>query len=192
MPACRWIQHRILPVIALAVVLALLGTGCANKPATIYVKQQGLSLAGKTVLVAPLLNWSNNPKAGLVVAELVSMELASYGHRVIGPAEAAKALNLDDYNMDETLDQEKVLALARKLSVDRLLWGAVSEYAYRPGLYDEPTVGVDLKLIDVASGSVIWAAGQSAGPACLTPCDMTVSQLARNVCAELIATMFKN
>jgi TolB-like protein len=42
--------------------------------------------------------------------------------------------------------------------VSHVLQGSVIEYRYKPGLSETPAVGVTARLVDVASGEVVWTA----------------------------------
>ena len=41
------------------------------------------------------------------------------------------------------------------------LQGAVTEYRYKPGLSETPAVGVTARLVDVATGEVVWTASHA-------------------------------
>jgi polysaccharide biosynthesis protein PelC len=51
--------------------------------------------------------------------------------------------------------------MARALGVNAVLIGSVSEFGYQHGLKEEPTVGVNVRLVSGISGQVLWASSAS-------------------------------
>jgi hypothetical protein len=51
--------------------------------------------------------------------------------------------------------------VAAALGVDAVLTGSVSEFGYQHGLKEEPTVGINLRLITLDDADVVWAASHA-------------------------------
>ncbi|MGH7299699.1 MAG: hypothetical protein ACREJE_04725, partial [Candidatus Rokuibacteriota bacterium] len=51
--------------------------------------------------------------------------------------------------------------LGRLLQVSHVLQGSVTEYRYKPGLSEAPAVGLTARLVESASGEVVWTASHA-------------------------------
>ncbi|MBW2617352.1 MAG: DUF799 family lipoprotein [Deltaproteobacteria bacterium] len=175
-----------LAVAVLAFVLA--ASGCAGPDE--LVRQEAITAKARIIAVAPLANLTTHPKAGLIVAELAATQLlAAERFQVIGPMEVAGAFDLKGYQIEDGLDMDQASKLTGLLGANTLLFGSVTEYQYRPGLYDQPAVGLSLRFKDLKTGQIIWAANRSACGAKFWSRGMTLSQLADQLVAEMIQAL---
>ena len=103
-------------------------------------------LAGKKlrVVLLPLENRTTFPKAGTIVKDLLQSEL--YERSSVKLHESNKPLSSNPKEMEHLFWEEEV---------DALLFGSVTEYGYQHGLHEEPTVGINLRLVDW-SGEILW------------------------------------
>ncbi len=175
--------------LCLGLALAWLLAACST-PAPRVVKNDALWAKARVVAVAPLANLTTHYKAGLIAAELAAAELRALKRfEVIGPQAVVSRLNLDELAVNDGLDLSRPAELGRRLGANTLLTGTVNEFRYLYGLYDQPTVGLTLRLVDLKTGQVVWEAVHSAGEASYWPSKMTLNQLAARVCAEMIGTL---
>lgn len=113
--------------------------------------------SGQTWAVLPIENLSTTPMAGHTVATLLETQLRRRG---------VNRLEIYPEDKPETL---AALLDGRARSLKAGNWalsggfryavtGTVSEWHYKSGTDKEPAVGVNLKLIDVPTGDVLWQA----------------------------------
>ncbi len=188
---CQWpVRFRPRPAGRALVILTLcfLAAGCAQPE--IFVQEEVIAAKARIVAVAPLVNLTSHPKAGLIVAELAATQLMKTERfQVIEPMTVLTKLGLKEYDIDDGLGEIKPAELARRLRANTLLYGTVSEFRYRYGLEDRPAVGLSLRLLDLKTDRVIWAGSHSSGGRRFWPGETTLDQAASRVLAELIKTM---
>lgn len=149
--------------LAIALLPWLLLGGCAGEQgvARDWVHSPAAVRADLTVAVLPFENLTAYPNAGQVVAELLSTELYVRGlFRVLEAGEVRRRLaarKLDQENIAQIAAAE----VAAALGVDAVLTGSVSEFGYQHGLKEEPTVGINLRLITLDDADVVWAASHA-------------------------------
>ena len=153
---------RALVVLAGIAAFALLG-GCAdNRYSADFVSTEQPLGRQLSVAVIPLENLTNYPNAGLIVAELLTTEL--YERRLFTLMEGTavrKTLNTLEIDTAALARSVAAAELANALKVEAVLVGSVSEYGYQHGLHEEPVVGVNLRLVSVSDGQILWAASHS-------------------------------
>ncbi|MCB1740670.1 MAG: hypothetical protein KDK91_09890 [Gammaproteobacteria bacterium] len=114
------------------------------------------------VAVLPFENLTVYPNAGRIAAELLMTEL--YKQRVFELLETSdlrQRLEARQIKLEDLPGQVVAAELAAALDVDAVLFGSVSEYGYQHGLREEPTVGLNLRLVLAETGRVEWAASHS-------------------------------
>ena len=115
-----------------------------------------------TVAVLPFTNWTDNPHAGGINARLFASELY---HRqlfsVLEPAETEQGLGATENVPQGVFRQDLAQEAGRRLGVDAVAVGSVSEFAYQHGLREEPAVGLSIRLVRVADGKLLWTASHS-------------------------------
>ena len=147
---------------ASAGLLFLLAACAPFSEGTLYVDASAPPDRGMSVAVAPFENLSTHPRAGLIISQLVLNEL--YGRGLFKPLEESEmrlrlvALGIELAGLGE---ETVASAVAEALGVDAVLVGGVTEYRYQFGLKEEPSVGINMRLVR-PDGTVIWAASDSA------------------------------
>jgi TolB-like protein len=150
-----WRSPRV--VLLAAGVLALLGCASATRE---WVKPD----AGRVsrVAVLPFENQTTTLRAGQSVAELlVSQLLATGAMAVMDPSEVSDLLRRESLDPSDAARLPSAQRLGRLLRVSHVLQGSVVEFRYKPGLSETPAVGLTARLVDVASGDVVWTASQA-------------------------------
>lgn len=143
--------------------LAWLLAGCTGEQgvARDWVRSPAAVRADLTVAVLPFENLTAYPNAGQAVAELLSTELYVRGiFRVLEASELRRRLAARSLDQD-AIARTAAPELAAALGVDAVLTGSVSEFGYQHGLKEEPTVGINLRLISLGEADVVWAASHA-------------------------------
>jgi polysaccharide biosynthesis protein PelC len=168
---------RLITLLALSLLLA----ACASQR---DFRLDGLTLAQRAPLaVVPFDNLSANPNAGLICAELMRAELLARGGCAQVPPETVMARLKPLAGETRSVQQ-----LGELLGAKTLLVGTVTEFAYKRGLGEEPVVGLSMRLVDAASGQVLWSGARSAvGGHWLS--EDALSRLAQDVCRQLATTL---
>jgi hypothetical protein len=174
----------------ISILLALTLAGCAGDPplpGRDYVDTTAIR-GDLRVALLPFENLSNQPNAGLIVAQLAATELYSQGlFQLIEESQLRRTLKDRKVNIARLAEHSHAAAVARQLGVDAVLLGSVSEYGYQHGLHEEPVVGINARLVD-ASGNVLWASSHSGrGRGYLRR--ESVNQTAQRVVAEMIGQL---
>ncbi len=138
--------------LAIAVVL-LLVSACSSITSTRTVTVD----SGQSWAVLPIENLSTTPMAGHKVATLVETQLRKRGvNRLeIYPEERPETLAA---LLDGRARTVKAASWALNSGFRYAITGSVSEWHYKSGTDKEPAVGVNLKLVDVPTGAVLWQA----------------------------------
>lgn len=144
--------------------VVLLAAACAGTAPPVernYLSAENPPQTGMKVAVLPFDNWTAQPKAGQIVAQLLASELYSRG--IFSLSEASVAGDGGENKGGKTAATS--LADAQKtaigLNVDAVIVGSVSEYGYKYSLNEEPAVGLNLRLVSARTGEVMWAASHS-------------------------------
>lgn len=143
--------------------LLVIMAGCGHK----YMSAQPVeeeNLSGiRSVVVMPFENMTKFHEAGKIVPDLLATELYISGKfRVMERTEAVALCAEEGIRIPEALDAGFAQTLGKKLGVDGVFIGSVSEYWYR--IYREedeevePAVGITARLVSVATGEVVWSA----------------------------------
>ncbi len=104
------------------------------------------------VAIVPFENLSSEPNAGLIIMR--NMDTAFRKHT-----------NLDIIDMNimrsrlEAVEGEYLapIKMGELLGVDTVITGSVTEYRYVYGAGEQPVVGLNLQIVSVATGKVLWA-----------------------------------
>lgn len=157
-PLACWRPRRILPLWMMAVLSGCTAIG-GNRS---YVHQDLQIPSLMTVAVLPFENLSNNPTAGLSVAQLFATELMSSGRFcLLEESDMRRQLAGLKIDVDHLAEGSIARDVGRELLVDAVLTGSVSEFSYQHGLREEPAVGFTMQLVRVGDGVVLWRASQS-------------------------------
>ena len=131
------------------VLCLLLAVGCAaNKD----FRAPDLELDRVTpIAVIPFENGTDNPKAGMTMAELLETEIYVQGYRILIPRE--KVVRALAMSRDAKADPHR---LASALGAKGLVMGYVSEFTYKRSLGETPAVSVTVRLLDAKTGYTLW------------------------------------
>ncbi len=149
-------------LLSLLVVIAILLSACASGEGRHFVDQESVPDPRMRVAVLPFENLSDNPNAGVIVSQLLSSEL--YTRQVfylMEESEMRRILAAKKVDIDRLSDSTVARQVAEMLGVDAVITGAVAEYAYQHGLREEPAVGLNMRMVRVSDGAVIWSASRS-------------------------------
>ena len=111
--------------------------------------------------VVPLVNYSQTPQAGERSEQILLSVLSNKGlqPQMYPVAEQGEQALLDD---NERLNG--AMEWARQQKLDYVVAGSVEEWQYKNGLDGEPAVGISLRVIEPATGRVLWSeSGARAG-----------------------------
>ncbi len=145
--------------IAVIVAAAMLLSGCAHE-AQRWVKPGAAAIERLAVL--PFENQTTAVRAGAVVSDLLVTELlAARSGAVMDPSEVADLLRRDNIDAADPARWPSAQRIGRLLRVSHVMEGAVIEYRYKPGVSEAPAVGITARVVDVASGDVVWTASVS-------------------------------
>jgi TolB-like protein len=140
-----------------AAVLALsLLAGCVSQTQE-WVKPGALRISSLAVL--PFDNQTAAIRPGASLSDLLVSEILASGPvAVMDPSEVADLLRRESLDGADPGRLPSAQRVGRLLQVSHVLQGAVIEYRYKPGLSETPMVGVTARVVDVATGEVVWTA----------------------------------
>lgn len=157
-----------------------------------YLKSDEIHSKTRLVALLPLVNLTSHPNAGRIVGDLLTTELyALSGFSIMERTEMLEMLKGDEDDLDAVLDKAVALKVGRKLKVDTVIFGSVSEYRYKRGLDEDPVVGINVRMLDVDTGKILWAGSNSGTGGCFWFCEDSLNRLAQKVCHDLILVMLK-
>lgn len=137
--------------------LGLLGLLTACSSTMDVTRQNGALPQGARWALLPIANHTAEPQAGLRAEAITESLLRVRG--VTGLQRYPAELNTDSVFVPA---ERKLLTdaqeWARKEGIRYAVTGAVDEWRYKVGVDGEPAVGLTLQVIDLQSGSVVWAA----------------------------------
>jgi TolB-like protein len=136
-------------------------------------------------IVLPFQNYSQTPRAGEQVEEMVA---TLFRIRGIPNIEMYQVQDEDkggwlDFN--ERKRQEKALLLAIKHSASYAVTGSVDEWQYKLGVGSEPVVGLTIRVIEIPSGAVVWSASGAQSGWSTGSLSGTAQQLLRELIANI-------
>lgn len=146
----------------LCLVLTYLLTSCTS----MQVNHSGrfkLDSYQKTV-VLPFNNMTETPQADERAASMTADLLRNKGLRYVTLYQPKSTRTSVIPGLKAPLSRDKLLYLARQHHAEYAMTGGVTEWNYKVGLDGEPAVGLNLELIHVESGQVVWnAVGSRSG-----------------------------
>lgn len=143
--------------LTLALATALMLGGCAShtgnpSPELPRNAQWGL---------LPMSNYSQTPQAGERSEHILLSVLSKDG---VHPLVYSAPGDTDPALLSDNERQAGAMQWARAHKLDYLITGSVEEWRYKSGLDAEPAVGLSLRVLDAASGRVLWStSGARAG-----------------------------
>lgn len=127
--------------------------GCSTLTSTPVVTAD----ASQGWMLLPITNLSENPQADRQARNLLETRLRTRGVRDVAAYAPLQAVSLRTL-LDPDSQQQDALQWARKSGYRYALSGTVNEWNYRSGADREPVVGLNLKLVDISTGEVLWQA----------------------------------
>ena len=148
-------------VLLLLLSVILLG-GCGSRGAVKSYLREGVDPTFvKKVAILKFENHTENKQAADRLRDLVTMEALAMGlFDVVDRTVVDEVLAEEGVEEGTGLDKDTVRRLGKRLGVQALLVGSVNAYEEeREGSYSYPVVSLSLRLLDVASGEIVWKAG---------------------------------
>jgi len=142
---------------SLVLVLGLALGGCAQK-VTNFDRDPKLVLDGEMACaILPFVNITNNLAAQDAVTSFFTTEVKKKNIcKVVEKSEVENRLKSMGVEKEKLYDSKYAQEIGKKLGVDYVFSGSVSEYNYQYGLREDPAVGISARMIDVGSGDVLW------------------------------------
>ncbi len=127
-----------------------------HKIANVYISEEAEEIKGKVALI-PFLNQTSSSQAGEKVPHHFFKELERLGLLLV---------NEEEVGTKVPKSWEEALQVGKVLGAQTIFWGAITRYEeghwvgpWRPlvAKYIHPILGIKVKLLDVETGSTIWA-----------------------------------
>jgi TolB-like protein len=151
-------QIRIAAILLGAVLLC----ACAPRP-SVYSQAKITKQPTKGLAILPFVNLTGQENAGKLVANAFLIELLKEPNiRVVEPGEVESVMKNERIRSADQIDFQTAKMLKDKLNVEYILIGSVNEYNYfNAGSREIPRVSFSVRLLDSATGRIIWAAYHS-------------------------------
>jgi TolB-like protein len=167
---------------AVLLLSACLLTACSVATIDQWTRPGAVPVARLAVL--PFDNQTAAVRAGSILADVLASELLATGAMpVADPGEVADLLRRESLDPIDVARWPAPSRLGRLLQVSHVMQGAVTEYRYKPGLSETPVVGVTARVVEVASGDVVWTATHAASGAWSRPSPATWRRTSPRACA---------
>jgi curli biogenesis system outer membrane secretion channel CsgG len=158
----------------------------------VFVKGGEIHSRARHAAVLPLVNLTSYPNAGRIVGDLLATELyALTDFRIMERTEMLETLKGAEEDLDQVLEKAVALKVGKSLGVDTVIYGSVTEYAYKKGLDEDPVVGINVRMLDVKTEKILWAGSKSGTGGCFWICEDSVNRLAQKVCHDMVLAMVK-
>ncbi|SDW71746.1 hypothetical protein [Nitrosomonas communis] len=139
-------------------------------------------------LILPFQNYSQTPRAGEQVEEILSTLLRIRGISNIEMYQLDDDSKNDWAEFNDRKRQEKAMSLAIKENVSYAVTGSVDEWQYKLGVGSEPVVGLTIRIIELSSGKVIWSASGARSGWSTESLSGTAQKLIKNLISDLSIT----
>jgi polysaccharide biosynthesis protein PelC len=184
---------KIMKVLTLVFLILLMVFSFACSYRQGYVKGDEIRSRARWTAVLPLVNLTSYPNAGRIVGELLTTELyAQTDFQLMEMTEMLQKLKGNQDDLDQVLDRAVALRVGKRLGVDTVIFGSVTEYRYKRGLDEDPVVGINIRMLDVKNDKILWAGSDSATGGCFWFCEDSLNRLAQKTCHNMVLTMVKN
>jgi len=180
---------RTLPWV-LVLCTALLATACSGSYHRQFIDAPGIVAGQRHVAVLPLVNLTAHPNAGRAVGDMLATEMYGLpGFTFLERTAMQEGIKGKDEDLEYVMDNAVARKLGQRLGVDTVVYGSVTEYGYKRGIDQSPAVGVNLRMLDVKSGEVLWAASSSENGGCFWVCDDSLNRLAQVVVGKMVQSL---
>lgn len=127
-----------------------------------FASPEARSANNASIAVLPFENLTTHQNAGSIMADLMTTELYRLGRLKVMESSRTRSMLATAYGEpDGRGGTGYAQEMGRKLGVQTVMLGSVSEYGYQYGLREEPVVGINLRVVRVSDGAVIWATSDS-------------------------------
>jgi hypothetical protein len=173
--------HGILRISSVLALLLFIACGCGVKH--IRTGSKAVLPTGKVrVAILPLENLTKHHNADTIGAELLISEVHSRGRFDIVPfAEVREVMEQLDIPRADQMKNITAKKIGKAVAADLVMTGSVSEYGYQFGLREEPSVSMNLRLVQIDNGDILWT--HSAG---LVGRGVSVSMVAQSLVKKMI------
>jgi len=172
----------------------IFNSGC--EPKKYYIRPNTEIKKFKKIAVLPFENFTSDEYAGEKLRNIVISELLLKGIEVIEPGEVTKVLEEAKIYSLSSIKITDLQEIGKKLGVEGLIMGAVECFSINRGIsITYPEVTINLRLIDVSSGNIIWSIRHTKGGANFWTRHfgtegITLSECAKKAVKEAIDTLF--
>ncbi len=144
------------------IVVMLLSCSCSRTYQRNYLTSTPQLNAIRRIAIMPFENLTSHQSAGKIISDLLATEFyLSRKFSVIERNEVQRTLEQRNIHLPQQVDPALAQRLGKIMGVEGVIIGSVSEYRDRDSPYEfdveEPIVGVNARLVSVASGAVLWA-----------------------------------
>lgn len=139
--------------------------GCGHSIQRTYTAPDYASLAMRKIVVAPFQNLTGYPNAGSITSDLIAAELIRRGGLLVVNRKKLERYLAERKMEGMIMDRSLAAKIGQALKADGVIYGSVSEYWYQETKERypdwEPAVGINARLVNVKSGTVVWAMSTS-------------------------------
>lgn len=141
--------------LVMLVFVALLAS-CGSTSTSVH-RAGPIKMSGARWALLPMVNNSETPQAGERVEAMLDTLLRKNGVTSLDRYPPPKE---DDTHLVTSDRQryEAALEWARNAKYDYAVGGSVEEWRYKSGLDAEPAIGVSMRILELSTGRVLWAA----------------------------------
>ena len=172
-------------------------SGCGHTLERNYLAADAAINSINSVAVVPFENLTKFPEAGDIVAALFTTELYRGTHfKIMDRNQVKRIMREKKIASPPVIDRRFAQEIGKILNVDGVFIGSVSEYWYRleKRRYgeqgEEPAVGINARLVDVASGEVVWASSHSRSSHDVFTTDRDhINRVAQIVVANMVSSL---
>jgi TolB-like protein len=188
-------QRKLSKLFVFSFLLVFVGA-CATNTSTQYVRQNVDYKNLQRIAVLPFESHTDDEYAGEKIRKTVITELLSRGVDVIEPGEVTRVLIDQKVKSLSTIRTADLQNVAKTLGVEALMMGSVEAYGISKGIsVTYPEVSINVRLIEVSSGNIIWSVYQTSGGASFWTRHfgaegISLSEAANKVVEEAIDTLY--
>lgn len=135
-------------------------------------------------IVLPFQNYSQTPRAGEQAEGIVATLLRIRGLNGIETYQPHAESN-EWSELNDRKQQENALLKARNNSYIYAVTGSVDEWQYKLGVGSEPAVGLTLRIIEIASGKIVWSASGARSGWSTESVNSTAQKLLKELISDL-------
>jgi len=152
-----------------------------------FIEKDVILSKDRYIAVLPFFNLSAYPHAGKIVSDFVLTELyAQTDFRMMDQTKVMSLLNKNDEDMETLMNRTAAVKIGKMLDVDSVIYGSVTEFRYKRSLNEVPVASISIRLLDVNSNRILWAASKSAVGGNCWFCDDALTRLAQSIVHDLV------